>query len=231
MSTSHPPVSSISAVSPVSLIYIGDPMCSWCYGFGRPLGQLLARFPEVPVQLVLGGLRAYNTQVMDDALKAKLRGAWAGVAERSGQPFSQGLFERTDFVYDTEPACRAVVTVREHAPHLALAMYHAIQHAFYADGRDTTKAAVLGEIWDEVHGRTKEAWGHIDFLRDFESEAMRQRTRDDFAQAQRWGVRGFPTLLVVRGDQAQVLSNGYTEAGGLIDSLTRVMADAGQRSS
>lgn len=211
---------------PLSLIYIGDPMCSWCYGFGVPLGQLLQRFPDVPLQLVLGGLRAYNTQVMDDALKDKLRGAWAGVAERSGQPFSPALFERKDFVYDTEPACRAVVTVREHAPQLALAMYHAIQQAFYADGRDTTKAAVLGEIWDEVHGRTKEAWGHINFLRDFESADMRQRTRDDFAQAQRWGVRGFPTLLAVANGQAQILSNGYAEAGMLGERLAQAIAVA-----
>jgi putative protein-disulfide isomerase len=209
--------------APVALIYIGDPMCSWCYGFGVPLGQLLARHPSLPVQLVLGGLRAYNTQVMDDSLKAKLRSAWAGVTERSGQPFSSVLFEREDFIYDTEPACRAVVTVREHAPQLALAMYHAIQQAFYADGRDTTKAAVLGEIWDEVHGRTKEAWGHIDFLRDFESEAMRQRTRNDFAQAQAWGVRGFPTLLAVVDGQAQVLTNGYAEAEALQQRLASLL--------
>ncbi|WP_395058678.1 DsbA family protein [Polaromonas sp.] len=209
--------------APVALVYIGDPMCSWCYGFGVPLGQLLASHPDLSVQLVLGGLRAYNTQVMDDALKAKLRGAWANVAQRSGQRFSHALLEREDFIYDTEPACRAVVTVREHAPHLALATYHAIQQAFYADGRDTTKAAVLGEIWDEVHGRTKEAWGHIDFLRDFDSAAMRQRTRDDFAQAQAWGVRGFPTLLAVVNGQAQLLTNGYAEAEVLAQRLAPLL--------
>ncbi len=212
------------ATAPVSLIYVGDPMCSWCYGFGVPLGELLQRYPDVPVQLVMGGLRAFNTQVMDAALKAKLRQAWAGVAERSGQPFSDALFDREDFIYDTEPACRAVVTVRTHAPQLALAMYHAVQQAFYADGRDVTKAAVLGEVWDEVHGRTKEAWGHIDFLRDFDSEAMRRQTRDDFAQAQRWGVQGFPTLLAVVGGQAQVLTNGYTDADVLVERLARIMA-------
>jgi len=203
----------------VTLIYVGDPMCSWCYGFGVPLGQLLARFPEVPVQLVLGGLRAYNTQVMDAALKDKLRQAWAEVGRRSGQPFSQALFEREDFIYDTEPACRAVVTVRRHAPALALRMYHAIQQAFYAQGRDVTKAAVLAEIWDELRGRTQEAWGHIDFLRDVESEAMRQQTRDDFSQAQRWGIRGFPALLAVRDGQAQLLASGYTGADVLIERL------------
>lgn len=213
-----------TAAPALSLIYVGDPMCSWCYGFSVPLGQLLERFPELPVQLVLGGLRAYNTQVMDAALKDKLRQSWAGVAQRSGRPFSPALFEREDFIYDTEPACRAVVTVRDHAPALALRMYHAIQQAFYAQGRDVTKAAVLGEVWDEVHGRTKEAWGHIDFLRDFDSDAMRQQTRDDFLQAQRWGVRGFPTLIVVVDGQAQILTNGYAGADVLAERLTKLVA-------
>lgn len=208
----------------LALLYVGDPMCSWCYGFGVPLGQLLERFPDVPVQLVLGGLRAYNTQVMDAALKDKLRQAWAEVGRRSGQPFSNALLDRDDFIYDTEPACRAVVTVRQHAPALALRMYHAIQQAFYVQGRDVTKAAVLGEIWDEVHGRTKEAWGHINFLRDFESEAMRLRTRDDFAQAKQWGVQGFPTLLAVVGGQAQILSHGYAEADVLAERLAHISA-------
>lgn len=210
--------------APVSLMYVGDPMCSWCYGFAVPLGQLLERFPQVPVQLVLGGLRAYNTQVMDAALKAKLRQAWAGVAQRSGQPFSSALLERDDFIYDTEPACRAVVTVREHAPHLALAMYHAIQQAFYAEGRDVTKATVLGEIWDKVHGHTKDAWGHINFSHDFESEAMRLGTRDDFAQARRWGVQGFPALLAVVGGQTQVITHGYAQADVLAERLARIIA-------
>lgn len=210
--------------SALSLIYVGDPMCSWCYGFGVPLGQLLERFPELPVQLVLGGLRAYNTQVMDAALKDKLRQAWAGVAQRSGQPFSQALFERENFIYDTEPACRAVVTVRQHAPALALRMYHAIQQAFYAEGRDVTKAAVLGELWDEVSGDAGETGEPMDFRHSFDSETARQQTRDDFAQVQRWGIRGFPTLLAVAHGQAQILTHGYAEAEVLAERLAQCIA-------
>jgi putative protein-disulfide isomerase len=90
------------------LLYIADPMCSWCYGFGPELSALLARHPGMQVDLVMGGLRAYNTNVMDAAIKDTLRGHWGHVSQASGQPFSQALFERDDFVYNTEPACRAV---------------------------------------------------------------------------------------------------------------------------
>lgn len=44
------------------LIYVADPMCSWCYGFGPQLADLRARLADtlgapVPVTLVTGGLR------------------------------------------------------------------------------------------------------------------------------------------------------------------------------
>lgn len=206
----------MNTAAPVSLLYVGDPMCSWCYGFAVPLARLRAQFPELPVQLMLGGLRAYNTQVMDADLKNKLRQHWADVAQRSGQPFSDRLFEREDFIYDTEPACRAVVTVRQQAPELALAMYQAIQQAFYARGRDVTQAAVLAELWREVSGPADTS---LDFLQAFESDAARQATREDFAQVQRWGISGFPTLLVLARGQVHLLSNGYTEAKVLADRL------------
>ena len=113
-----------------SLIYVGDPMCSWCYGFTVPLTQVLPSVTDVPLHMIMGGLRAYNTQVMDASMKETIRHHWKNVAERSGQPFDFSLFERDDFVYDTEPACRAVVTVRTRAPELTLAMYHSIGQAF-----------------------------------------------------------------------------------------------------
>lgn len=208
----------------LSILYVGDPMCSWCYGFGVPLAQLRTQFPDVPVHLMLGGLRAYNTTVMDAVMKDKIRQHWLDVGRRSGQPFSYSIFERNDFIYDTEPACRAVATVRRHAPALALPMYHAIQQAFYAQGRDVTQAMVLGEVWDEVAGSAGEAWGAIDFLRDFESETLKQLTRADFEQAQRWGIRGFPTLLAVADGQAQIITHGYTEAAVLAEKLASLIA-------
>ena len=207
-------------MSDMHFLYFADPMCSWCYGFSPVIGALAERYKDrLPVRLVMGGLRAGNTQAMRPQEKDYIRGAWTRVGEASGQPFDFAFFDREGFVYDTEPACRAVVTVRQHAPALALAMYHAIQQAFYADGRDVTKAAVLGEVWDEVHGRSKQAWGHIDFLRDFESAEIRQLTRDDFAQAQRWGVRGFPALLARHDGQLRMIAGGYTDADTLIEAL------------
>ena len=213
-----------------SLVYVGDPMCSWCYGFGVPLHQLLEQLPGVPLAVVLGGLRAYNQEVMPDALKSTLHHHWSEVTKRSGKPFGTGQFDRDGYIYDTEPACRAVVTIRTHAAEHTLAMYHAIQHAFYAEGRDITQTSVLADIWQAlVDSKTT---GDVDFSRGtfidaFESDTIKTQTRNDFAMVQQWGIRGFPALIAVVNGEAQLVANGYMEADEMLQRIQQVFASAG----
>ena len=208
-----------------SLVYVGDPMCSWCYGFGVPLHQLLEQLPGVPLAVVLGGLRAYNKEVMPDALKATLHHHWEEVTKRSGKPFGKGQFDREGYIYDTEPACRAVVTIRTHAAEQTLAMYHAIQHAFYAEGRDITQTSVLADIWQSLINSLPS--GQINFSRDdfvkaFESDIIKTQTRNDFAMVQQWGIRGFPALIAVVDGEAQLVANGYMEADDMLQRVQQV---------
>ena len=134
------------------LIYVADPMCSWCYGFGPELDALLDVLPDARLDIVLGGLRAGNTEPLDAARKAAILTHWQHVEQASGLPFARSGMERPGFIYDTEPACRAVVAARLLGTDLdlpwriALDVFHAIQHAFYAEGRDVTDLQVLAQI-------------------------------------------------------------------------------------
>ena len=216
-----------------SLVYVGDPMCSWCYGFGVPLQELLEQLPGVPLAVVLGGLRAYNKEVMLTDLKNTLHHHWEEVTKRSGKPFGTGQFDREGYIYDTEPACRAVVTIRTFAAEHTLAMYHAVQHAFYAEGRDITQAAVLADVWQAVENELIDSkiLGHARFSRDafleaFESDSIKTQTRNDFAMVQQWGIRGFPALIAVVNGEAQLVANGYMEAEEMLERVQQVFASA-----
>ena len=212
-----------------SLVYVGDPMCSWCYGFGVPLHQLLEQLPGVPLAVVLGGLRAYNKEVMPDALKATLHHHWEEVTKRSGKPFGKGQFDREGYIYDTEPACRAVVTLRTHAAEQTLAMYHAIQHAFYAEGRDITQTSVLADIWESLINSLPSSqinFSRDDFVKAFESDIIKTQTRNDFAMVQQWGIRGFPALIAVVDGEAQLVANGYMEADDMLQRVQQVFSTA-----
>lgn len=204
------------------LVYIADPMCSWCYGFAPVIEAITDQFRyRLPTFLVMGGLRAGNTKAMSVADRESIRGHWQRVQATTGQPFDYGFFDRQDFVYDTEPACRAVVTMRLLNPDIALAFFHRVQNAFYSEGRDTTDDATLGDIAAEC-GVDRAA-----FLLEMCSEEARASTQADFLLAQRAGVTGFPTLLAGPGpDGYGVVTHGYSALGTIPDALEAWLAGA-----
>lgn len=185
------------------LLYFADPLCSWCYGFGPELSKLLERRPDTRLDLVMGGLRPFNTETMSPKFKDMLREHWRHVAQASGLPFSEAILERDDFVYDTEPPCRAVVTARHLDRDLAYAYLKAVQAAFYRDGREVTRALVLADVAAET------GYDRAAFLGALESQELRGQTKDDFATAQSLGVGGFPTVALADGRQLFLVTSGY----------------------
>ena len=209
----------------MKLIYIADPMCSWCYGFGPELAKLLARHPDAAVDVVMGGLRPFNEKPTTQEFREMLRGHWHHVATASGLPFSEAALERPGFLYDTEPACRAVVTARDIDPARTLAYLKAVQAAFYRDGRDVTRGDELADIAGEC------GFERDTFRMQLDSESMRARTREDFARTQSLGVGGFPTLGVLHGNQVYLVTSGYVTDDVLEYRLVEIGQRVGPRSA
>jgi putative protein-disulfide isomerase len=204
----------------VNLIYVLDPMCSWCYGFGKPLQTFLDTVPDTELTLIVGGLRPFTTEALSDAKRNEILTHWHHVGEASGQTFAQApltAMHASGFIYDTEPACRAIVTVREHWPAHAWHYTKAIQRAFYAEAKNITHADVLADIAADA-GLDREA-----FIIALESDAMKDATRSDFAQAQAWGIRGFPALIAAHKDALHMVSNGYCDAASLAERTRAVL--------
>jgi putative protein-disulfide isomerase len=208
------------------LVYFADPMCSWCWGFAPVIASVHDAFGEaLPIRLVMGGLRPGTTTPMTDEARAELRGHWRHVTEASGQPFGEQALSQSGFVYDTDPAARAVVLVRRQAPQGALAFLEELQRAFYADGQDVTDVDVLAG-YAQAWGLEPEA-----FRADMASEAAKQETWRDYAVSQNAGVRGFPTLILgPREDGAYLpVTRGFAPAeqvlpaiGALLEGLATV---------
>jgi putative protein-disulfide isomerase len=208
-----------------NLIYIADPMCSWCYGFGPELVALQQRFPEVPLTVVVGGLRAYQTEALTAEKKNMILSHWEHVHAASGLPFSDAALSSAGFVYDTEPACRAVVAARQLAASTSLPVFHAIQQAFYAEGRDVTKAEILAPIAAAAMTQAGFAIDAPAFQTTWSSQAAVTATRNDFVQTQQWGVTGFPTLVVERDGKFDLLTAGFSKAPALTEKLQALIKD------
>ncbi|MFZ6818245.1 DsbA family protein [Undibacterium sp. Ji22W] len=210
-------------------LYIADPMCSWCYGFSHELQKFLAEIPDVELDIVLGGLRAYNTQRMDADQREMILSHWEKVRQASGLPFDMTGLDKPDFIYDTEPACRAVVTAKiltEDLPtKINFAVFQAIQQAFYAEAKDVTNEMVLAEVAVQALNayENSDVFDVVSFLETLRSAESKDETRQHFEQVQRWGVRGFPMLLLVKEDGLHTLSSGYTKVQELTDSFRDVL--------
>jgi putative protein-disulfide isomerase len=208
----------------MNLIYVGDAMCSWCYGFVRPLDELLADPRDTAplhLALVMGGLRPFTKDPMSPQRATELAGHWHRVAEASGQPFTQApqtAMHQPGFVYDTEPASRATVTVRSLWPQHVWRFFKTVQHAFYAQGRNVTDPGVLADIAQELE------LPRAEFAKSFASQEMRDQTLRDFQQSQAWGIRGFPTLVAQDGDRLQLVGSGYMPIDALREQLAAVDA-------
>ena len=132
------------------LVYFADPMCSWCWGFAPVIAAIQETFGEdLPIRLVLGGLRPGASPPMTDEARETLRGHWVHVTEASGQPFGKQALSQSGFVYDTDPAARAVVVVRRLAPGAEIAALHRLQRAFYLEGLDVTDPEILKRLAPE----------------------------------------------------------------------------------
>ena len=204
------------------LVYFADPMCSWCWGFSPVIDAITARFGEaLPVRLVLGGLRPGTLAPMDERERADVRRHWEHVHDASGQPFDFRFFERERFVYDTEPASRAVVVLRRRGMPTALAALQRIQHAFYAQNRDVTAPETLAAVAAEL------GLDAASFNAEFTAVDARKDTRADFALAQAAGIRGFPTLIAGDGADSRytLITHGYQPAGRIVASLDAWLAE------
>lgn len=184
------------------LIFVVDPMCSWSWGFYPVIDALRADYPDrYGYTLVVGGLRTIGDMTWDNQSIAYLRANWEAVAQTTAQPFNHALLSRPEFDYDTYPACRALIAVRELWGESAAFEYlGAIQKAFYVESRDITNPEVLASyIEHDVEA----------FLAFYHSERAQRLMKHDFAKARSMGANSFPSVVKVDKEGHMVCIKGY----------------------
>ncbi|WP_373028270.1 DsbA family protein [Sulfurovum sp.] len=187
------------------LIFVVDPMCSWCWGFAPIIEELRTTLgDEYSFSLLLGGLRTKGEMPWNDRSKEYLSGHWKQVSQRTGQAFSNGLFEKESFDYDTYPACKAIITVRElFGMEKAFTYLHMIQEAFYTRNEDITKVEVLIDLLNSITSERES------FRTFYESERAQVLMEHDFAKARSMGANSFPSIVVIDEDGHMVCQKGY----------------------
>lgn len=186
------------------LIYVADPMCSWCWGFAPVIGKCAeklrgrARFKVAP-----GWLRAGSEDAMGEELAKEIMQHWQVVANHTGQSFGFEQPLQADFVYNTGPACMAVSVMARHMPGMELHYLHRLHRAFYVERRDLTQVEELTRCAVEC--------GVIpdQFAEQIAAPGARAYVKEDRELVRKWGIDGFPAALLRDGDALKALTIGY----------------------
>jgi putative protein-disulfide isomerase len=78
-----------------------------------------------------------------------------------------------------------------------------LQHAFYAEGKNTTDEKVLVSIAERFGIQ------RVNFLERFHSEEMKAKTKAHFIKARQFGVQVFPSTILQGPKGYYMLSKGY----------------------
>lgn len=196
------------------IIYIGDPMCSWCYGFTNVIQALRENYKErAKVSLVMGGFRPDGTHVVDESYSRFLKGHWQEVSHRTGQPFDLSILNETGWIYNTERPCRAVVVMRHLKPEVEWEYFAAVQQGFYHKNHNPNDPNSFARL-APAFGIDEET-----FLKAYNDESIIAETQKGFAWARSLGVDSFPTVLVRDERGYGVLTIGYRPLDSLQDML------------
>lgn len=200
------------------LIYIGDAMCSWCYGFSPELDQVIIDNPSFELKLIMGGLRPYSKEKAI-GMANFLKSHWVEINNRTNQPFSYEILKDENFVYDTEPASRAIVVARTMDPSIEYDFFKAVQMAFYRDNKNTNDLENYLPIAAKFNIELNA------FERFFNSQEIKTRTNGDFHLSKQFGIKGFPSLILKHNGNLTQLSNGYTEASNINTIITKILSE------
>ena len=171
------------------LIYVYDPMCSWCWGFRETWLKLQAAIGDkLAIEYKVGGLAPDSDEPMRKEMQQFLQQTWQRIEQQLGTPFNHEFWHTAQPRRSTYPACRAVLVARQQNKEQE--MLYAIQKAYYLDAQNPSDISTLASLAEQI-GLEKNA-----FLKEIESEKINSLLMDEINQARSLPIQGFPSLVL-----------------------------------
>ncbi len=191
----------------VSLVYVHDPMCSWCFGFSQTHRIIMEDLVgKMPVRRLLGGLAADTEEPMPLSMQDKLQNTWQRIEQAiPGVVFNYEFWEKCKPRRATYPACRAVIAAKAQGDQFDVVMTEAIQEAYYHDARNPSDHDTLVSLAEEIGLDAKR------FDADLTSAQVHQQLLDEIHTARSIGITSFPSLAVIAESTVRHIDLAYTD--------------------
>ena len=202
-----------------TLIYVHDPMCSWCFAFSTTYRSLRDQLPAgITVTRLLGGLAPDCDEPMAQSTRAMVQKNWRRIEQTiPGVRFNYDFWTRCQPRRATYPACRAVIAARNQGEAFDALMTQHIQHAYYQQARNPSEESTLIALAAEL-GLDVSA-----FCNDLNATATQQQLLDEINRARSLGVNGFPGLVLQHGGRYQLIRTDYVEAQPMLNQIKAIL--------
>lgn len=136
----------------LTLFYIHDPMCSWCYAFESRFCALQKTLPvSIRVIRLAGGLAPDTTAIMPVELQKNIQQIWHRIEQTVPNiQFNYDFWTANTPIRSTYPACRAVLAAKKQAANFEDKMINAIQAAYYQKAKNPSSQSTLLECATEI---------------------------------------------------------------------------------
>lgn len=203
----------------IKLLYIMDPMCSWCWAFSPTLEAIKHTFPSLPVEYIMGGLAADSETMMPQNQQNTIHAIWQHIEEKTATQFNYDFWTQCSPRRSTWRACRAVILAEQLKPGSAELMVSAIQHAYYLNAQNPSDTETLTLLAESLGINV------LEFTSSLDSKSTQQKLQEQMSIAQQLDVNGFPALRFFDGEQFIIVSDGYGEPDGIIQQL-QILAES-----
>jgi len=199
----------------VTLYYVHDPMCSWCWGFRPVWAEVQEELQDkVHIQYVLGGLAPDTDQPMSENMRISIRDNWQRIQrEIPGIEFNYDFWTLCQPRRSTYPSCRAVIACKMQQPLLEKNMILAIQQAYYLQARNPSDEKVLLQLALEVGLNAKI------FIRDLRSEKCQAVLENELRLSRKLYVSSFPALVLSQGSADTTIHIDYNNCDNIIKQI------------
>ncbi len=203
---------------PTTLYYVHDPMCSWCWGF-RPVWQEIRQnlTDNIRVKYLLGGLAPDSDEIMPIAMQQDIAGYWRKIQQHiPNTEFNFDFWQQCEPRRSTYPACRAVIAARKQQVDIELAMIEGIQKAYYLDAQNPSNDDTLISLAVNL-GLDKTR-----FSEDLNAQTTQNDLLEEIQFSRSIGAQGFPSMVLEKNGQAQLIPLNYNEAQATLDFIEKI---------
>ncbi len=203
----------------MTLYYVHDPMCSWCWGFCPAWQKIQAELADdISIKYLLGGLAPDSDEIMPESMQSDIAGYWRKIQQHiPDTQFNFDFWEKCQPRRSTYPACRAIIAARKQNADLEKTMIESVQTAYYLEAKNPSNDDTLVAIAESLD---------LDatlFLSDLNATETQYQLEQEIQFGRKIGAQGFPSMILEQKGEYQYVPLDYNNPNPTLAFIQQIL--------